>query len=524
MNGSSKALRIRFPFETRQLQLTVALGCVLIAVILALAMMWLLVYQSVIASTEGPAEVGPYSTQLQMSWYGAAGELLKQPSGIAFDNNRQLVYITDSHRSRVNVLNALGEKVSTFDGGSDEEFALELPTSIAVASTGQVYVVDAALRRLIIFNKSYEPVRAVSFEEEPPKAVAIVPLPDGSEQLWVVSYSGITRGTLDGDFDWGYYARGEEEGQFNNPTDLVGLSTETSTTIYICDTFNYRIQAFDVTKDGLHLQWIYGGPADEDDSGTRGTTRLLDLPVSVATDGDERLFILDGMGATIVTLDAETGKIITAYGTAGSKEGQLLYPASIAYGNEQIWVVDQGNSRVSVFSQKETPPTPQLVRQHFPLELLWLLVGVLLLIEMGCLTWLARIRSTRMLFSMDAIERIDAREKGAHITDVVEHINVAPGIEAFAQQVCEGARVATAPISDRKAQKLDELRADLSPFDFDTLVAAYSLRKSVLVADDTTRLYAVAEELGIPVIDVTMLIQYVDSIIAEDEEETSLPS
>jgi len=521
VTSSPKTARIRFPFETRQLRLTVTLGCILIGVILALAMMWLLVYQSVISSTEGPAEVGAYSTKLQMSWYGASGELLKKPAGIAFDHKRQLAYVVDSHRARIEVLNTAGEKVSSFDGGDDEEFALQLPTSIAVASTGQVYVVDATLQKLIIFDKSLQPVRAISFKEEPPKAVAVVEGSDGAEQLWVVSYSGVTRGTLDGDFDWGYYARGRDIGQFNNPTALTGRSVEESTTIYVCDTFNYRVQAFDVAADGLRIKWTYGGPSDDDAAGGRSTTRYLDLPVDVAIDDEGRIFILDGMGATIVTLDSETGELITAFGAVGSKEGQLLYPSSLTYGNEQIWVADQGNSRVSVFSQKEAPPPPQLTRQHLPLELLWLLVLFLILIEAGCLTWLARIQSTRMIFSMDALERVEAREKGMFITDIVEHVNVAPGIEAFAQQICEGARVATVSLSQRKAQRLDALRMDLSPLDFNTLLGAHSMRKSVLVADDGGHLYAIAEELGVPVIDVTMLIQHIDSIIEKDEQATS---
>ncbi|MCL2491294.1 MAG: hypothetical protein FWE87_00865, partial [Coriobacteriia bacterium] len=459
MSENATAISVRFPHATRQRQLTVTLGCILIGVLIALALIWLLVYQSVIATTEGPPEVGTYSTQFMVSWYGTAGEILRRPSGIAVDEERRQVFVTDSYRAMVYILDLECERTGSFDGGTEPDYRLELPTSIAVASTGQVYVVDAALQKLVIFDEYHQPVRSVRFAEEPPKAVAVIENRDGTEELWVLSYSGVTRGTLDGDFEWGYYARGEGPGQFNNPSDLAGISDETSSTLLVCDTFNYRVQAFEVIDEKLELSWIYGS-SDETTTtqsgeyAERGTTRLLDLPVAVTTDDDEQVFVLDGMGASIITLDRRTGEMITSYGIAGSQEGQLLYPSAIAYSTDQIWVVDQGNSRVSVFSQKEVPPAPRLTRAHFPLELLWMLIGLLTLIEIGCLVWLASIRSTRLVMAMDALERIDDREMGSVIAEVVEHLNVAPGIETFAQQASPDSRIATAPLSKRKITQL----------------------------------------------------------------------
>ena len=518
MSSFTGNVPFRFPHETRRLRLSVSLGCILIALILGLAMVWILVYQSMISSTEVSPELGPHKTQLLLSWYGAADKLMQQPAGIAFDTERSLIFVTDSHRACVFVLDPAGEMITSFTGEPDEEFTLELPTSIAVASNGTIYVVDAALKKLIIFDQSYQPIRAVSFKEEPPKGVAIVRRADGTEELWVVSYSGVTRGTLEGDFEWGYYRRGVGPGEFNNPTALAGLSTETSTTVFVCDTFNYRIQAFDVLDDTLRVKWIYGGsPEQGADAGGRGTARLLDLPVDVASDGKGQVFVLDGMGATIATLDGDTGELVTAFGTVGTQDGDFLYPAALTYGDDQIWVADQGNSRVSAFSQKESPAIPPLTRQHVPLELLWLLVALLSLIQLGFLLWLSQIRSIRYVLGMDALERIGARGKGAIVSEVLESINVAPGIESFAQRVCESARIATVRLSARQMQKLEDVRGELSSLDFDTLVAAKSLRKSILVTRDEGALFAVAKGLGIPVIDVTMLVLHVDSIIDLDE-------
>jgi DNA-binding beta-propeller fold protein YncE len=525
MSTASAIVTIRFAHATRQRQLTVALGCVLIAIIAALALLWLLVYQSVIATALGPDDGGSYNTRLEMSWYGSAGQILQQPSGIAFDAQRQRVLVTDSRRAQVSVLTTYCELITTFDGGDSAAFKLELPTSIAVASDGRIFVVDAAAQRIVIFDEFFKPLRTVSFVEEPPKAVAVIADSEGVEHLWVLSFSGLSRGSLDGDIDWGYFARGTDPGQFANPSAVAGLSIDASTTVFVADTFNYRVQALDVERDALTFQWLYGGPAamasvDQTDAesldGITQEKRLIDVPIGVATDGVDRVFVLDGMGATILTLDARTGDLITAFGAVGSQEGQLLYPSAIAFGDERIWVVDQGNARVAVYAQSETTGVARLARQQFPLELLWLLVSILFLVELGCLIWLATIRASRLVFSMGALERIDDRERGDVIAEVVEHLNVVAGMELYAREVCPQARVATAPMSKRSLAVLAPLREHLSPLDFDTLVAARSLSRSVLVDDSQTRLFTAALEAGVPVIDITELIGYADALV-EDE-------
>jgi len=547
MSQTPRVVNVRFPHAMRTRQLTVALGCILIAVILALALLWLLVYQSIIASAQGQPTSGLYNTRLELSWYGAAGEILKQPSGIAFDDLRQRVLVTDSRRAKVYVLSPDGQLITSFDGGASGDYTLELPTSIAVASTGQIYVVDAARGTIVIFDELFKPLRALRFVEEPPKAVAVIADAEGVEHVWVLSFSGLSRANLDGDFDWGYFARGSAPGQFSNPSDLAGLSREASTTVFVVDSFNYRLQALDVAGQGMAVRWIYGDPPpadttalepDQPDPTTPGqdtaddaqpaspaaqpsasktAERLLDVPVSVATDGQSRVFVLDGMSATVLTLDADTGELITAFGTVGSQEGDLLYPSAIAFGNERIWVVDQGNARVSAYSQTEAPQLVQAVRQHFPLELLWLLILLLAAIELGCLIWLASIKASRLVFSIDALERIEVRKRGAQVSEVVEHVNVTEGLEAYARTVCTDARVATVSLKKRVVRALEPLRESLDALDFDTLVAAASIARGVLVCDSQAPLFAAALEANIPVVDITELIQYADSVVDEDE-------
>jgi len=533
MSETARVVNVRLPHATRQRQLTVALGSILLAVILALTLLWLLAYQSVIASAQAEPDIDPYATRLELSWYGSAGEILRQPSGIAFDAVRQRVLVTDSRRAKIYVLTPQCELITSFDGGNTPELMLELPTSIAVASTGQIYVVDASQGRIVLFDEYFKPIRAIRFVEEPPKAVAVIADRAGREHLWVLSYSGLSRANLDGEFDWGYFARGSAPGRFANPSDLTGLSTETSTTVFVVDTFNHRIQALDVVGDTMAVVWMYGAaesrtPPDTEAEYTlasgsqvdrQPSAQLLDVAVSIATDGIERVFVLDGLGASVLTLDANTGELITAFGSAGSQEGQLLYPSAIAYGNERLWVVDQGNARVLVFAQAETAVAPRPIRQGFTVELLWILVLLLAVGELVCLLWLASIHSSRLIFSMDALERIEDRGEGEAVSHAVEHINVAPGIEAFAREVCADARIATVQPKRRSIKALEPLREHLSEHDFTTLASARSQARGVVVCGGSSPLFSCAIQAGIPAIDITELIQDALSLIEGDSVE-----
>jgi DNA-binding beta-propeller fold protein YncE len=540
------AFPIKFPAWARRRRITAALLSILAVILLSLSILWILVYQSAMASISSQQEDVSFEAQLMLTWYGASSRLLQRPAGIAYDSTRSLFFVTDSRLGRVFVLDKDAKEVTSFAGDSGstdptDDFKLERPTSVAVASTGQVYVVDAALQKLVIFDEGYKPIRAIRFEEEPPKSVAVVRTAQGEEQLWVVSYSGLTRGTLEGDFEWGYYARGKDIGQFNNPTALTSLSNEASTTIVVADSFNYRIQAFDVDGDTLTPLWVFGETQDEKegDVSVRGNRRPLDLPIDIATDGKSQVFVLDGMGTTIVTLDAFTGEPITTFGKVGSGEGQLLYPSAISYGGGRIWIADQGNARVSAFSQEEIVPVPPLARRQLPVDIFLALVGVLAAFLAGCLIWLAMIRPTRTIFSLDALENIEAREEGLTISEAFERIYVQEALESYAREVCMSADVKGVAHKERAAAKLGKkmstrlhagsnIDGDLSAHDGalllealpsvdrEALIAAKSIRRSVFVVENP-ELFNHAKDVGIKVVEVNEVIKEVKAAIAPPE-------
>lgn len=90
---------------------------------------------------------------------------------------------------------------------------------------------------------------------------------------------------------------------------------------------------------------------DRDDRfvGAFGTEKQF-RPVDVAIAG-ERLYVTDILHHQVQVLDKRSGKLLFKFGQAGSGEGELFQPTSIALGADgDVYVVDTGNYRVQRFT------------------------------------------------------------------------------------------------------------------------------------------------------------------------------
>jgi streptogramin lyase len=148
---------------------------------------------------------------------------------------------------------------------------------------------------------------------------------------------------------------GTEPGQFKDP---IGVAVAADGVIAVVDSGNARVQRFD--RDGT-LLGVWG----EDEGGvtfTRTANGLGPTGIRVASDGTtwvadtwgHRVVALDGNGAIVQTIGAET--VDTGDDPAGVDEagGRFFGPRDIAVSEDAIYVVDTGNERVQLFTRDGT--------------------------------------------------------------------------------------------------------------------------------------------------------------------------
>lgn len=139
-----------------------------------------------------------------------------------------------------------------------------------------------------------------------------------------------------------------QEGAFFERPHSVAVDPE-SGEIYIVDTWNYRIRAFD--SDSAFIgHW--GQPLTSGFDAPREPTDGFWGPRDIAVDDQGRVYVSDTGNKRIRVYDFD-GTFLWDIGSGGSGEGQLNEPAGIAlHPDGRLFVADTWNRRIAVFTQE----------------------------------------------------------------------------------------------------------------------------------------------------------------------------
>lgn len=132
------------------------------------------------------------------------------------------------------------------------------------------------------------------------------------------------------------FVTGTGAGRIKRP---INIRIDADGTKYVTDTGRDQVLVFD--RDDRFVKAF----------GVEGQFRPVDLAI-----GGNRLYVTDILNHQVQVLEKGTGKLLFKFGKAGSGEGELFHPTSIAFGPEgDLYVVETSNFRVQRFTAEGQP-------------------------------------------------------------------------------------------------------------------------------------------------------------------------
>ena len=218
---------------------------------------------------------------------------LGEPHGLAVDSKDRL-YVADAKVGAIFIFNTETHDTQMIKNGKNATF--KLIVGLAMDDNDRLFVSDAGARRVLVFNPQH------SME------------------------SVISEGLLD----------------------PAGIALDTENRfLYVADVARDQVLVYDA--DSYKLLRTIGTTGKDHTLTSQGN---FAKPTGVAVDSDGNLYVADLLNARVEVFDAD-GQFIRAFGKRGDGPGYFAMPKGIAVDCDgHIWVADSMQNRVQVYSQE----------------------------------------------------------------------------------------------------------------------------------------------------------------------------
>ena len=268
-----------------------------------------------------------------------------KPFDVAVRKGR--VHVTDTVHRSVMVLDfASGNSFVIGDRGDDGD--LHKPLGIAIDDQQRIYVVDATLRGVQIYDKEGNFSRRVDLSKFTQRPSGIDVNSEGSV-LYVVDTGGVDSDDhrvviVDGEsgkLTRSIGTRGTKDGEFNLPRDVrVGPNG----LVYVTDGGNFRVQAF--TQDGRHVR-SWGQPGRRLGQFSR--------PKGISIDKGGNVYVVDAAFGNFQIFNAD-GELLMFVGDRSTtpEPAKYMLPAGIDVDEDgRIYMIDQFFRKLDVYRPVE---------------------------------------------------------------------------------------------------------------------------------------------------------------------------
>ena len=264
---------------------------------------------------------------------------IKSPWDLSFNNKGELV-VVECTENCVSVLNANGEKLTSFGNDGPSLNRLKYPHGIAHISKGDIAVCDSENNRICIFLPDGKSVKYVGtcgnghLQFNFPRGIGIHP---HSRKIYVAERGNHRVQIINEDLTFcsTFGTKGSGNGQFQRPRFMAFDKTGN---VYVADSDSDRVQVF--TEDGQYIRQF----------GKRGIGNgELSAPRGVAIDTNGLVYVNES-GNNRISIFSPEGDFLRSFGTKGKGPGQFQFLTGIIVSRIGIiYVSDFRNDRIQVF-------------------------------------------------------------------------------------------------------------------------------------------------------------------------------
>ncbi len=274
--------------------------------------------------------------------FGAPGEGKTQFAGISglwVDQGGKL-YVADPKKGCIHIFYPRqGEAFAPWQAVPAEtgvKWHADIPVragNICWAGPETLYAVDADSEAIVKITRG-----AVEQKIPLPNASPMAVATDKTDHIWVLDHENkrVIRLNKKGEEIFGFGGNGDRPGQFSQPVDMAVTQNGI---IFVCDTKNRRVQAFN--SDGILLHVFSKGK----------NAAPFEAPCAVILGDHGGIYVLDRKKGRITFFSAE-GKPLFEFGEKGASPSGFMDPVDLAATPYEIFVLDAGTCRVKVFSRR----------------------------------------------------------------------------------------------------------------------------------------------------------------------------
>jgi len=276
-----------------------------------------------------------------------SGEGLAKPYAIAVHQGR--IFVSDSAERFVKVFD--WPQGRFFRIGEEEPGRLMKPLGIDVDRNGNLYVADASLRSILVYDRDGKYLRKIGGEKMFDR-LSSVSVDATASHLYVVDIGGVQSENhrvrvfdpANGNHLFDFGKRGKEPGEFNLPRDIaIGKEGQ----LYVVDGGNFRVQVFD--GDGKYRQ-AFGTVGRQMGNFAR--------PKEVATDREGNVYVADAAFGNFQIFNPD-GDLLMFVGGRSEVDGPAKYmlPSGIFVDEDgRIYFVDQWYRKIDIYRPMTLKP------------------------------------------------------------------------------------------------------------------------------------------------------------------------